>query len=73
MDNWIVLVGVNHKTAPVEVREKLGASGNSEEILSQLAQLSPLREVLFLSTCNRVEILFTTKQSAETGVKAVKQ
>jgi len=73
MDNWIVLIGVNHKTAPVEVREKLGASGNAEEILSQLGRIPIIKEVLFLSTCNRVEILFTTKQSIEVGVEAVKQ
>ena len=73
MDNWIVLIGVNHKTAPVEVREKLGASGNAEEILSQLGRIPIIKEVLFLSTCNRVEILFTTKQSIKVGVEAVKQ
>ena len=71
MDTTIVLIGVNHKTAPVELRERLGTSKNADEILLHLAQLFPLKEVLFLSTCNRVEILFTSKM-ANSGIEAVK-
>ncbi|MCD6319813.1 MAG: glutamyl-tRNA reductase [Candidatus Desulfofervidaceae bacterium] len=72
MDTTIVLIGVNHKTAPVEIREKLGASKNAEEILLHLTQFSPLKEILFLSTCNRVEILFTSRMP-KSGIEMVKK
>jgi glutamyl-tRNA reductase len=55
----IVLLGVNHKTTPLAVREKLALSGGYEEPLARLRQLSGLAEYYLLSTCNRVEILFT--------------
>ncbi len=72
MDIEIVLIGLNHKTAPLEIRERLGASKSVSEILRHLSQLSPIKEVLFLSTCNRVETLFTSKQP-EAAIAAVKQ
>ena len=55
----IVLLGVNHKTTPLAVREKLALSGGYEEPLAQLRSLEGLSEYYLLSTCNRVEILFT--------------
>ena len=56
----IVLLGVNHKTTPLAVREKLALSGY-EEPLARLQQLKGLEEYYLLSTCNRVEILFTCR------------
>ena len=55
----IVLLGVNHKTTPLAVREKLALSAGYEEPLRALSQLAELREYYLLSTCNRVEVLFT--------------
>ncbi len=57
----IVLLGVNHKTTPLAVREKLALSGGYEEPLALLRRLEGLSEYYLLSTCNRVEILFTCK------------
>ena len=57
----ILLVGVNHKTAPVEIRERLAF--NDEACASGLRQLVDgeiVREGLIVSTCNRVEILGAT-------------
>jgi len=57
----ILLVGVNHKTAPVEIRERLAF--NDEACASSLRQLVDgeiVREGLIVSTCNRVEILGAT-------------
>jgi glutamyl-tRNA reductase len=57
----IVLIGLNHKTAPIGIREKFAAvcvDGMGQ--LQQLAQFQPLREVFQVSTCNRMEVLFTT-------------
>lgn len=56
----IVLIGMNHKTAPVEIREQLAASCREQfSPLHLIPQMSHVDEVFFLSTCNRVEILFT--------------
>ncbi len=57
----IVLVGINHKTAPIELRERLAfneaacATG-----LRTLVDGSIVREGLIVSTCNRVEVLTET-------------
>ena len=60
----IILIGVNHKTAPVEIREPLALKETDEVPLRLFASVEGVREVLFLSTCNRVEILFTTRDSS---------
>lgn len=72
----IVLIGMNHKTAPVAIREQLAAS--CKEQLSPLhlvPHLSHVDELFFLSTCNRVEILFTChhRDPAMREVKALLQ
>ncbi|MBV9926479.1 MAG: glutamyl-tRNA reductase [Acidobacteria bacterium] len=54
----IVLVGLNHKTAPVEVRERLAFSDEAcAASLRALVDGEVVREGLIVSTCNRVEIL----------------
>ncbi len=53
----IVVVGLSHKTAPVEVREKLAVpESRLGEALARLCSYSGVREGLLLSTCNRVEV-----------------
>jgi glutamyl-tRNA reductase len=57
----IVLVGVNHKTAPVELRELLAFSEEAcAEGLRTLVDGEVVREGLIVSTCNRVEVLAAT-------------
>jgi glutamyl-tRNA reductase len=57
----IVLVGLNHKSAPVEVRERLAFSDDAcAESLRALVDGSAINEGLIVSTCNRVEVLATT-------------
>jgi glutamyl-tRNA reductase len=52
------LIGVNHKTAPVEVRERLNIPGSRmAEALQRLVGHPGVDEGLILCTCNRVEIL----------------
>jgi glutamyl-tRNA reductase len=54
----IFLVGINHKTAPVEVRERLAFSDEAcGAALRSLVDGATLREGLIVSTCNRVEII----------------
>ena len=57
----IVLVGINHKTAPVEIRELLVFSEVAcAEGLRALVDGEIVREGLIVSTCNRVEIVAAT-------------
>ena len=57
----IVLVGINHKTAPVELRECIAFSKEESVTAVQTLLRQPdLNEVLLFSTCNRVEVLFVT-------------
>jgi glutamyl-tRNA reductase len=76
----IVLLGLNHKTAPVELRECLAFSG--EQITAALDEFSNnphLSEMVLVSTCNRVEILMTTSdrrlaiQTAKQYISEIKQ
>jgi glutamyl-tRNA reductase len=57
----ILLLGVNHKTTPVEIREKIALSGGYEEPLAAMKNIQGLREYYLLSTCNRVELLLVTE------------
>ncbi|MBW2163544.1 MAG: glutamyl-tRNA reductase, partial [Deltaproteobacteria bacterium] len=61
----IVLLGVNHNTAQVEVRERLSLSGSDIPALRLFAELPSCEEVVFLSTCNRVEVLVSAKRLDE--------
>jgi glutamyl-tRNA reductase len=56
------LIGVNHKTAPVEVRERLAIpESRLPEALKQFTRHPGVDEGLILSTCNRVELLARTQ------------
>jgi glutamyl-tRNA reductase len=74
----ILVVGLSHKSAPVEVREKLAAGADVlPEVLARLAQREELSEVMFLSTCNRVEVFALPRgpsaQAADHGATAVRE
>lgn len=57
----IVLLGLNHTTAPVELRESLAFSSQEAiESLGLLGKDPAVNELLIFSTCNRVEILMTS-------------
>src|SRR5918994_916156 len=57
----IVLVGVNHKSAPIAVRERLAFSEDAcTTSLRELVDGELIREGLIVSTCNRVEVLTET-------------
>jgi len=62
----IVNIGMNHETAPVELRECLAADPeNTRKVLGVIRDLPYIREGMFLSTCNRIEVLFTSDQVDE--------
>ena len=69
----IAVVGLSHKTAPVEVREKLSIPEQKiEGAIAQLRSYPHIQEVAILSTCNRLEIYIVTSES-EPGVREVNQ
>lgn len=62
----IVLLGLNHKTAPIELRECIAFSPDqTAAALASLKNEPTVNEVLLFSTCNRVEVLLVTKQVSE--------
>ncbi|MDA8423070.1 MAG: glutamyl-tRNA reductase [Nitrospiraceae bacterium] len=69
----IVVVGLSHKTAPIEVREKLNFPENTlPDSLRKLMEYEGIRESLIVSTCNRVEIYASVQDSAQ-GIDRIKQ
>jgi glutamyl-tRNA reductase len=53
-----ILIGVNHKSAPLQVRERLAIStARLQEATLSLLSVPCVREAMILSTCNRVEFL----------------
>jgi len=68
----IVVVGLSHRTAPVEVREQLSIPDSSiEESLSSLKSSSEILEVSILSTCNRLEI-YSLVKDLNIGLSSIK-
>ncbi|MBF0171338.1 MAG: glutamyl-tRNA reductase [Nitrospinae bacterium] len=69
----LVVLGLNHKTAPVEVREKLSIPENKigENIRLLQAKSPEALESVILSTCNRVEF-YTRVTDVKQGVEALK-
>lgn len=57
----LLLLGLNHTTAPLEVREKLAFNvAQRAEALQRFKQQFPQAEIVLLSTCNRVELYAAT-------------
>jgi len=68
----IAVVGLNHKTADVELREKLAFNGPKlEEGLRKIKEIPSIRETVIISTCNRVEI-YLHVQDVEKAYAAIK-
>ena len=60
----LFVIGLNHKTAPIEIRERLAfQEGEIEKALSQAKSLPSLKEGMILSTCNRVEIYAAARET----------
>lgn len=62
----LLVTGVSHKTAPVEVRECLAFPENDlPRALAALKSGDGISEAVILSTCNRVEIIVTAEDSSD--------
>jgi glutamyl-tRNA reductase len=73
VQNEIVIVGMNHRSAPVEVRESVAfENGRVSDALRRLIAYQTIREAALLSTCNRVEVV-AAASDAEAACRDVKQ
>jgi len=58
LETSLVVIGLNHRTAPVEVRERFWMSESRRyEALQELVRAESIKEVVVLSTCNRTEFI----------------
>jgi glutamyl-tRNA reductase len=85
----ILVVGLSHRTAPLELRERLaaGADVSADDasaanparsrnltMLARLAARSELAEVMFVSTCNRVEVIaMAADDRSDAALHAIRQ
>jgi glutamyl-tRNA reductase len=64
----LVLVGINHRSAPVEVRERLAVpEWRLQEATRKLLESTGIEEAYILSTCNRVEMLVANSKDGDEG------
>ena len=69
---YILIVGLNHKTAPVEIREKLTFTKTQiPKALEELHSKQSITSCIILATCNRTEI-YATVDDIEKGLNSVK-
>ncbi|HKC94011.1 MAG TPA: glutamyl-tRNA reductase [Nitrospira sp.] len=69
----IVVVGLSHKTAPVEIREKLAVpESRLGEALTRLCSYQGIKEGMLLSTCNRVEV-YAVVEELEPGYSRIQE
>jgi len=67
----LIFVGLNHRTAPIEMRERVAiVPTRLQAALVEAARQPGLSEVVLLSTCNRCEV-WTVSEEAEAGTAAI--
>src|SRR5688572_26285715 len=60
----LLVIGINHRTAPVEIREKVVFAGEElPDALRDLTGISGVREALIVSTCNRTELYCVAEEN----------
>jgi glutamyl-tRNA reductase len=71
----ILVVGLSHRTAPVDVRERLSAGADVlPAVVARLSARDELDEVLFLSTCNRVEVVALARDDrVDSAMRAIRE
>jgi len=70
----IITLGLNHKTAPVSIRERLAFSPeNLASAVKSLSALGNIKEAAILSTCNRTELYCATDNDESLNQQAIEQ
>jgi len=57
----VLLVGISHKTAPVELRECFSLDGDRSRLFMERAASRGVEEIVYVATCNRVEVYAAAK------------
>jgi len=66
----LIALGINHQTAPVEIREKVTfAPEQMTQALQQAAQLDEVNEAVIVSTCNRTELYCEVSEQYQNSLK----
>jgi glutamyl-tRNA reductase len=69
----LIVVGLSHKTAPVEIREKLAVpESRLGEAVCRLCSYPGVKEGILLSTCNRVEV-YSVVEDVESGYSRIQE
>ncbi|HCX65658.1 MAG TPA: glutamyl-tRNA reductase [Eubacteriaceae bacterium] len=63
----ICVVGINHHSAPVEIREKAAFTSSAKETYAKVLLDQGVRELVILSTCNRSEVYMVAEESVPLG------
>ncbi len=67
----IIAIGLNHKTAPIEVREAIALSDKQKKrLMSDIIELPHCKGVVILNTCNRCEI-YTCTEKPEDAIRQI--
>ena len=62
----LLVIGLNHKTAPIDIRERLAFQEDGmERALNRIKSFSSIKENMILSTCNRVEIYAAARETGK--------
>jgi glutamyl-tRNA reductase len=65
----LITLGINHKTAPLELRERLAFTPQTlPEALQSLKKLAHIEEASILSTCNRTELYCVTSEDNDRAI-----
>lgn len=70
----LIIIGINHRTAPVKVREKFSFSAKKiDESLTRLKESHLVNGAVILSTCNRTEVYFDIPvEKKHSGLQRIK-
>ena len=70
--NGLLVIGVSHKTAPVELRERVALpEGRAVSVLRELVSAEHIHEAVAISTCNRTELYMVVADDVEAETAAL--
>jgi glutamyl-tRNA reductase len=71
MTSRLVIVGINHRTAPVETRERVAVPTDAlEDVVRSVKSLAGVEEAMMVATCNRVEV-YAAASDPDAAAKAI--
>ena len=68
----VLALGLSHKTAPLELRERLALTeGRATSVMNELTAAPEIREATVVSTCNRTELYLVAEDTVEAETTAL--